>query len=62
MCTFLLLLKVEEPAAHNTNVRCAVVPHIGSATTEARIGMATLAIENAMAVLTGKPMPKELVV
>ncbi|KAF9445678.1 hypothetical protein P691DRAFT_805290 [Macrolepiota fuliginosa MF-IS2] len=41
--------------------RCVVVPHIGSATTESRIGMATLAIENAITVLTGKPMPKELV-
>ncbi|KXN85579.1 Glyoxylate reductase/hydroxypyruvate reductase [Leucoagaricus sp. SymC.cos] len=40
--------------------RCAVIPHIGSATTETRVGMATLAVENAMAVLTNKPMPKEL--
>ncbi|KAJ3561955.1 hypothetical protein NP233_g9877 [Leucocoprinus birnbaumii] len=40
--------------------RCAVIPHIGSATTETRVGMATLAIENAIAVLTDNPMPKEL--
>jgi len=40
--------------------RCVVIPHIGSASTEARIGMATLAVKNAMAVVTGKPMPKEL--
>ncbi len=39
---------------------CVVIPHIGSASTEARIGMATLAVENAIAVVTGKPMPHEL--
>lgn len=43
-------------------VRCAVLPHIASATTETRVGMATLAIENMMAVLAGKPIPKELVI
>ncbi|KAF5351059.1 hypothetical protein D9756_008435 [Leucocoprinus leucothites] len=40
--------------------RCVVIPHIGSATTETRVGMATLAIENAIATLTNQPMPKEL--
>jgi lactate dehydrogenase-like 2-hydroxyacid dehydrogenase len=47
---------------NSVNARCVILPHIGSATTETRVGMAILAIENAIAVLTGKPMPKELIV
>jgi len=38
-----------------------VVPHIGSATHQAREGMATLAVENLLAALDGKPMPHEVV-
>jgi glyoxylate reductase len=37
-----------------------VVPHIGSATHQAREGMATLAVENLLAALDGKPMPHEV--
>ncbi|KAH9941147.1 uncharacterized protein BXZ73DRAFT_41966 [Epithele typhae] len=39
--------------------RCVVVPHIGSATTETRIGMATMAATNLVNGLTGKEMPAE---
>ena len=37
-----------------------MIPHIGSATTETRVGMAILTIENALSALQNKPMPKEL--
>ena len=37
-----------------------VVPHIGSATHQARADMATLAVENLLAALDGKPMPHEV--
>jgi glyoxylate reductase len=37
-----------------------VAPHIGSATHQAREGMATLAVENLLAALDGKPMPHEV--
>jgi glyoxylate reductase len=37
-----------------------VVPHIGSATHQAREGMATLAVENLLAALDGRPMPHEV--
>jgi lactate dehydrogenase-like 2-hydroxyacid dehydrogenase len=47
--------------AYRGNIRCVVLPHIASATTETRTGMATLAIENMMAVLTGKQMPREVI-
>ncbi|KAI0371283.1 hypothetical protein BV20DRAFT_942205 [Pilatotrama ljubarskyi] len=40
--------------------RCIVLPHIGSATTETRIGMATLAVNNLVNGIFGKPMPAEL--
>jgi len=40
--------------------RCVVLPHIGSGTLETRVGMATLAVENLLAVLDRKPMPAEL--
>ncbi|KAH9887204.1 hypothetical protein C8Q73DRAFT_657329 [Cubamyces lactineus] len=43
-----------------TAPRCIVLPHIGSATTETRIGMATLAAENLIDGVFGKPMPAEL--
>jgi glyoxylate/hydroxypyruvate reductase len=43
-----------------TSPRCVVLPHIGSATTEARIGMTTLAVRNVLAVLDGTDMPTEL--
>ena len=38
-----------------------VVPHIGSATHQAREDMATLAVENLLAALDGRPMPHEVV-
>jgi glyoxylate reductase len=37
-----------------------VLPHIGSATHQARADMATLAVENLLAALDGKPMPHEV--
>ncbi len=37
-----------------------VVPHIGSATHQAREGMAMLAVENLLAALDGRPMPHEV--
>ncbi|KAI0711407.1 D-isomer specific 2-hydroxyacid dehydrogenase [Earliella scabrosa] len=40
--------------------RCVVVPHIGSATTDTRLGMATLAANNLLGGLSGKDMPAEL--
>ncbi|WP_129677847.1 D-glycerate dehydrogenase [Candidatus Chloroploca sp. Khr17] len=39
---------------------CVAVPHIGSATVATRTRMATLAAENVVAVLTGKPAPSLL--
>lgn len=38
---------------------CLVVPHIGSATVQARAAMAELAAENLIAGLAGRPMPAE---
>ncbi|CDO70184.1 hypothetical protein BN946_scf184774.g12 [Trametes cinnabarina] len=40
--------------------RCVVLPHIASATTETRIEMATLAVNNLVNGIFGKPMPAEL--
>ncbi|KAI0074971.1 hypothetical protein K474DRAFT_1763732 [Panus rudis PR-1116 ss-1] len=40
--------------------RCVVLPHIGSATTESRLGMATLAAKNLLAGVFGEAMPAEL--
>ena len=37
--------------------RCAILPHIGSATLETRIDMATLVVKNALAVIDGEEMP-----
>jgi len=37
--------------------RCVVLPHIGSATLETRLGMATLAAKNLLAGVLGEPMP-----
>ena len=45
-----------------TLCRCAVVPHIGSATTDTRLGMATLAANNLLGGLSGKDMPAELTI
>ena len=42
------------------NNRCIVVPHIGSATTETRLGMATMAATNLINGLSGEEMPAEL--
>ncbi|KAI0827167.1 hypothetical protein BC628DRAFT_1319011 [Trametes gibbosa] len=40
--------------------RCVVLPHIGSATTETRLQMATLAVNNLIAGALDTPMPMEL--
>lgn len=40
--------------------RCVVLPHIGSATTETRLGMATLAANNLLAGVFGEAMQAEL--
>ncbi|KAF8875237.1 D-isomer specific 2-hydroxyacid dehydrogenase [Infundibulicybe gibba] len=39
--------------------RCVILPHIGSATLETRLGMATLAAQNAIGGIFGRPMPAE---
>ena len=41
-------------------VRCVVLPHIGSASNEARLGMATLAANNLIGGVLGEEMPAEL--
>ena len=43
-----------------TPSRCVVLPHIGSATNESRLGMATLAAQNLIAGVLGGQMPAEL--
>jgi glyoxylate reductase len=48
----------EEPAVHPDLLsleNVLLVPHLGSATTETRTAMARLAVENVVAVLTGRP-------
>jgi glyoxylate/hydroxypyruvate reductase len=40
--------------------RCVVLPHIGSATLETRLGMATLAAQNLLGGVFKEPMPAEL--
>ncbi|KAF8156922.1 hypothetical protein B0H34DRAFT_658677 [Crassisporium funariophilum] len=40
--------------------RCAILPHIGSATFETRVDMATLAVKNALAAISGDEMPASL--
>ncbi|EKM56475.1 uncharacterized protein PHACADRAFT_253620 [Phanerochaete carnosa HHB-10118-sp] len=40
--------------------RCVVLPHIGSATIETRLGMATTAAKNLLGALFDEPMPAEL--
>jgi glyoxylate/hydroxypyruvate reductase len=37
--------------------RCAILPHIGSATIETRIEMATLAVKNLLAGISGQTLP-----
>ena len=47
-----------EPAVHPDLLRLEnvlLVPHLGSGTTETRLGMAALAVDNVVAVLGGKP-------
>ncbi|GBE87384.1 Glyoxylate reductase 1 [Sparassis crispa] len=39
--------------------RCIVLPHIGSATTETRLGMATLAVKNLLGGVLNEEMPTE---
>ncbi|KAI0036229.1 hypothetical protein K488DRAFT_41696 [Vararia minispora EC-137] len=43
-----------------TEPRCAIVPHIGSATFDTRVGMAVLAARNLLGALNGTQMPAEL--
>ncbi|KIP11885.1 hypothetical protein PHLGIDRAFT_98997 [Phlebiopsis gigantea 11061_1 CR5-6] len=40
--------------------RCVILPHIGSATNETRLGMGTLAVNNVLAGIQGKKLPAEL--
>jgi glyoxylate/hydroxypyruvate reductase len=40
--------------------RCVIVPHIGSATFETRLGMVNLAARNALAGINEEAMPAEL--
>ncbi|KAH9948011.1 hypothetical protein B0H21DRAFT_288589 [Amylocystis lapponica] len=40
--------------------RCIVLPHIGSATTETRLGMATTAVKNLIAGVFDEPMPAQV--
>ena len=49
------------PAGHPLYAlpNCLIVPHIGSATGEARRGMARLAAENLLAGLAGRPLPHQ---
>jgi lactate dehydrogenase-like 2-hydroxyacid dehydrogenase len=47
-----------EPAIHADLLRLEnvlLVPHLGSGTTETRLAMASLAVENVVAVLSGQP-------
>lgn len=44
----------------NLFLRCVVLPHIGSATFETRLGMATLAAQNLVGGIFGEAMPTEL--
>jgi len=47
-----------EPAVHSDLLRLEnvlLIPHLGSGTTETRLGMAALAVDNVVAVLSGKP-------
>jgi phosphoglycerate dehydrogenase-like enzyme len=50
-----------EPIAPDDLLRhcpqCLILPHIGSATEQARNQMATMAAENLIAAISGKPMP-----
>jgi len=40
--------------------RCVILPHVGSATLETRLGMATLAAKNLLGGIFGEAMPAEL--
>ncbi|MGI8507572.1 MAG: 2-hydroxyacid dehydrogenase, partial [Solirubrobacteraceae bacterium] len=51
-------LPADDPLLRAPNL--IVVPHIGSATHPARERMATLAVENLLAALDGKPMPHQV--
>lgn len=48
-------LAIDSPLLHLDNLN--ILPHIGSATIQARNGMARLAAENIVAFVEGKPMP-----
>ena len=48
----------KEPEVHSDLMRLEnvlLVPHLGSGTTETRLGMASLAVDNVVAVLSGRP-------
>ena len=50
----------EEPQVHPGLLTCknvVLLPHLGSATTETRHAMARMALDNALAVLSGAPAP-----
>ncbi|KAK7439784.1 hypothetical protein VKT23_017358 [Stygiomarasmius scandens] len=51
---------VKEDHVLNKEPRCAILSHIGSATFETRIQMATLAVKNVLAGVFGEEMPAEL--
>ncbi len=51
-------LALDDPLFNAPNL--IVVPHIGSATHSAREQMATLAVDNLLAALDGKPMPHQV--
>ena len=48
------------PAELLEAARCVLLPHIGSATTRAREGMARLVAQNVLAVLDGQEPPNRV--
>jgi glyoxylate reductase len=53
----------QEPAIHSgllTHPRVVLLPHLGSATSSARIRMGMMCIDNVMAVLEGRPAPNRV--
>jgi lactate dehydrogenase-like 2-hydroxyacid dehydrogenase len=57
MLSFLFLIK--ESGSIIIMLRCVIVPHIGSGTTETRIGMTTLAAKNVVGGVLGEDMLAE---
>lgn len=53
----------EEPALHQTLARLqqvVLLPHIGSATLQARVNMGLICVKNIRAVLDGRPAPNRI--